>query len=295
MLISFNKKYTFLLMTLAAVSSAEAQVVSTPMDLVEWKYQGGKFQCSLNQQVHQFGEVSFIADAGEELVLKVKPLRPVAQYDNAGLYLQDGPWVESPTQKPLTPGQQMSPLEVTFTGMADALLDGMMAGQWARVSLMYQRPSTPVDVMLSSVNMSGPLAQFNECRSRLPAMSYKQARDLVFQFELGQRTVSASQKETLMNLADYIRRDTSIRKVLVDGHTDSVGSNLGNIQVSKVRADDVASFLREAGVKDGLIQTRAHGSRYPVASNKTADGQALNRRVTVRVLRADNHEKSRVQ
>ncbi|KDM91596.1 OmpA family protein [Photobacterium galatheae] len=294
MLISFNKKYTFLLIALAA-GSVEAEVVSTPMDLVEWKYRGGTFHCTLNQQVQNFGNVSFVAHAGEDLVLKVQPMRPVALFDRAGLYLQDGPWVATPKQQSLSPGKQVNPTEVRFTGAVDAMLDGMTAGQWARIALTYQNTSTPVDLMLSSVNMMTPLAEFNACRSRLPAMSYRQARDMVFQYDMGQRTVSTEQKETLMKLAAYIRLDKSISKVLIDGHSDIVGSNLGNIQVSKVRADDVASFLREAGVKDSLIQIRAHGARYPIANNKTAQGQALNRRVTVRVLRADNNDKSRVQ
>lgn len=296
MLISFNKKYTFLLIALAA-GSVEAKVVSTPMDLVEWKYRGGTFHCSLNQQVQNFGEVSFVADAGENLILKVKPMRPLAQFDRAGLYLQDGPWVETPKQTSLSPGKQVDPTEVRFTGTGavDTLLDGMTAGQWARIALTYQNTNSPVDLMLSSVNMSDALAEFSACRSRLPAMSYRQARDMVFQYEMGQRTVSPEQKETLTKLAEYILLDKSVSKVLIDGHSDIVGSNLGNIQVSKVRADDIASFLREAGVKNNLIQIRAHGARYPIANNKTAQGQALNRRVTVRVLRADNNDKSRVQ
>ncbi|WP_162940926.1 OmpA family protein [Photobacterium salinisoli] len=294
MLISFLKKYTFLFIALAA-GSVEAKLVSTPMDLVEWKYQGDKFHCSLNQQVDNFGQVSFIADAGENLTLKVKPMRPVVKFQSAGLYLQDGPWVVTPKQTSLSPGKQVSPSEVRFTQAVDALLDGMTAGQWARVAMIYQNNNTPVDLLLSSVNMAPALADFTLCRSRLPAMSYKQARDLVFQFDLGQRTVSTKQKETLLNLAEYIRLDTSVSKVLIDGHTDNVGSRLGNVQVSKVRADDVASFLREAGVKDGLIQIRAHGSRYPIANNETVKGQALNRRVTVRVMRAGNNDESRVQ
>ena len=48
-------------------------------------------------------------------------------------------------------------------------------------------------------------------------------------------------------------------------------------------------MLAQLGIDKGLIEVRAHGARYPVASNSTADGRDKNRRVTLRLVR-DNEE-----
>lgn len=70
--------------------------------------------------------------------------------------------------------------------------------------------------------------------------------------------------------------------VRVNGYTDSKGSAKYNKGLSKRRSDAVLAALKNriAGLK-GVI--RAYGERYPVATNKTAKGRALNRRVTITV------------
>lgn len=54
-----------------------------------------------------------------------------------------------------------------------------------------------------------------------------------------------------------------------------------------MRAQQVADALIARGLHSDMIEVRAHGSRYPVASNSTAKGQAKNRRVTIRLVRDD--------
>ena len=74
-------------------------------------------------------------------------------------------------------------------------------------------------------------------------------------------------------------------KILIDGHTDNVGSSLANLSVSRTRAEQVAEALVELGIDKSMLETRAHGSRYPIASNSSTKGQAKNRRVTLRLVR----------
>lgn len=72
---------------------------------------------------------------------------------------------------------------------------------------------------------------------------------------------------------------------LVDvyGHTDSTGSDAYNMDLSKRRADSVARYLISRGVSSARIQTQGMGESYPVASNDTPDGRALNRRVEIKI------------
>ena len=65
----------------------------------------------------------------------------------------------------------------------------------------------------------------------------------------------------------------------VDGYTCSIGAEGYNDGLSERRADAVRSYLINAGVDSGRLETRAFGESNPVASNATEDGRVQNRRV----------------
>ena len=70
----------------------------------------------------------------------------------------------------------------------------------------------------------------------------------------------------------------------VAGHTDSIGSDAYNDQLSQRRAQAVASYLGSKGVNSQRLMTVGGGERYPVASNDTDAGRAQNRRVEISVM-----------
>lgn len=71
--------------------------------------------------------------------------------------------------------------------------------------------------------------------------------------------------------------------VVVEGHTDSVGSDAYNMKLSHRRADAVKRYLADHGIAASRITTEGFGKRQPVASNATAEGRAQNRRVEIHV------------
>lgn len=71
------------------------------------------------------------------------------------------------------------------------------------------------------------------------------------------------------------------RTVLIEGHTDSVGSEAFNQSLSQRRADSVRSYLVNRGVQANRVTTAGLGEGSPVASNDTATGRQQNRRVEV--------------
>lgn len=77
------------------------------------------------------------------------------------------------------------------------------------------------------------------------------------------------------------------QKVLVEGHTDSTGSDSYNLELSDRRANAVRTALIDKGVSNDRIATRGYGEAYPVAGNDTAAGRQLNRRVEI-ILSDDN-------
>lgn len=73
-------------------------------------------------------------------------------------------------------------------------------------------------------------------------------------------------------------------RVLIEGHTDADGSDAYNQDLSSRRAASVVAWLTERGIAAERLGSDGRGEKEPVASNKTADGKALNRRVEVSVV-----------
>ncbi|MET7408489.1 OmpA family protein [Streptomyces parvulus] len=80
--------------------------------------------------------------------------------------------------------------------------------------------------------------------------------------------------DTLLNL----QADRHFSRVEVDGYTDATGSDAHNQALSKRRADAVASYLREHGLRADAFATSGHGEANPAASNVTAEGRAQSSR-----------------
>ena len=71
------------------------------------------------------------------------------------------------------------------------------------------------------------------------------------------------------------------RQIVVEGHTDSRGSNSYNENLSRKRAEAVRTFLISKGISANRIVAVGKGESQPIANNRTADGRANNRRVEI--------------
>jgi len=99
-------------------------------------------------------------------------------------------------------------------------------------------------------------------------------------FKSGSDVVDPKGKEALKSLALVLNTTKDI-SVMIEGHTDSVGSESSNLELSQRRADAVRAFLLQNGAKASQITTRGYGKTSPVASNDTAAGRQQNRRVEI--------------
>jgi len=97
-------------------------------------------------------------------------------------------------------------------------------------------------------------------------------------FDTGKSTLKAGAYSTIERLATVLKEDQN-RKVTIEGHTDSVGSDELNQQLSEARANAVRTALVERGVSDSQISAVGKGESFPVASNDNAAGRQQNRRV----------------
>jgi outer membrane protein OmpA-like peptidoglycan-associated protein len=97
-------------------------------------------------------------------------------------------------------------------------------------------------------------------------------------FDTGSSTLKSAAREKLAKISGILLAHPGLT-LQIEGHTDSVGSDDFNQQLSERRADTVRDFLAEQGVAASAITARGFGKTQPVASNETAEGRQLNRRV----------------
>jgi OOP family OmpA-OmpF porin len=101
-------------------------------------------------------------------------------------------------------------------------------------------------------------------------------------FETGSAQLTAGSAEQLHNIATILRAYPRAA-VTVSGHTDNVGNEQANRNLSTARAKAVANSLTSDGVESDRVSAEGYGSLKPVADNSTEAGRAQNRRVTLEV------------
>jgi outer membrane protein OmpA-like peptidoglycan-associated protein len=97
-------------------------------------------------------------------------------------------------------------------------------------------------------------------------------------FDTGSYTLKPGAREKLAKISGIVLAHPGLN-LQIEGHTDSVGSDEFNQQLSERRADSVRDFLAEQGVRGSAISARGFGKTQPVAGNDTAEGRQRNRRV----------------
>jgi outer membrane protein OmpA-like peptidoglycan-associated protein len=102
-------------------------------------------------------------------------------------------------------------------------------------------------------------------------------------FEFGKATLAKGTKENLTKLGKILTAYPD-RQIVVEGHTDNIGGDEFNQQLSLARAQAVEEALIKAGVNSQMINAVGYGKKRPVASNATPEGRQQNRRVEVVVL-----------
>jgi OOP family OmpA-OmpF porin len=97
-------------------------------------------------------------------------------------------------------------------------------------------------------------------------------------FELNKAELKPGAMRNLYPLITFLK-DHPQRNLLIEGYTDSTGSDSYNLNLSQRRAAAVRDFLSMNGISPDRIKGQGYGEEYPVATNSNEAGRAQNRRV----------------
>lgn len=102
-------------------------------------------------------------------------------------------------------------------------------------------------------------------------------------FATGKSDLNVSAQRSMEKIAEFLEKKPN-RNLLVEGHTDNVGSDAYNQGLSEQRAASVKRALEKRGIASERIVTVGYGKKYPLASNDSATGRQQNRRVEAVIL-----------
>ena len=108
-------------------------------------------------------------------------------------------------------------------------------------------------------------------------------RDILFEFNSA--TISEEGQKALEGLADWCLMNKSLPALRITGHTDAIGSDAYNLNLSQQRAKAVGDALQTLSVPQAII-TEGRGESDPLESNESTEGRAVNRRVCFQFLKA---------
>ena len=200
------------------------------------------------------------------------PMRAVIEYleDQRADARELGQQVADRDAELATLGQEIGRLQEELGGVADeqAFLQQRLMAQEALRQQVKQIESTferaEAEVFRDS----------NEIYIRLVGLS----------FESGSAAIEAENFDILRKVEDAIRVfDDS--QVIIEGHTDSYGSDEENLSLSELRATSVREYLMvKMGLQSERVSAVGYGESRPVANNETPQGRAKNRRIDVRIV-----------
>lgn len=105
-------------------------------------------------------------------------------------------------------------------------------------------------------------------------------------FDHNSSALRSASRSTLTELAENFRQYPD-NLIIVEGHTDATGTDAYNQRLSEQRASNVADYLIDQGVRASAITVYGYGESRPKASNDTAEGRQLNRRVEIHIRAAE--------
>jgi outer membrane protein OmpA-like peptidoglycan-associated protein len=247
-----------------------------------WFLSESVFDCTLSHEVPGFGRAVFRHRAGENLGFYLESDIRIMRPGRGDLVVEAPAW--RPGASPRSLGQvnvadDHRPVRLD-NRMAMALVSGLLDGMAPTVTRQAWYGDEHVRVRLSNINFRGSFTSYRTCVTSLLPVNYEQVKRSRIAFRSGSTRLSAGDRQLLDNIVAYVRADSTVERVFVDGHTDRAGSRIDNRALSEKRANLVTEYLVEQGIRQDMIITRAHGDQFPISNVPSQ-----NRRTTIRLER----------
>ncbi|MEI9948566.1 MAG: OmpA family protein [Pseudomonadota bacterium] len=182
--------------------------------------------------------------------------------------------------------QQADAAAAHYTELQDKLRTSAVAQLGAERSQVNQLGSQLAQTQTGLAAAEARAARAMESLNKI-AQVKEEARGMVITlsgqvlFVTGKSELLPAARDQLDQVAAALKDQGDVKPMVVEGYTDSVGSEATNQKLSKDRAESVRAYLVSKGVPSDKITSVGKGKANPVASNDTPEGRANNRRVEI--------------
>ena len=182
--------------------------------------------------------------------------------------------VSCASQKSITPFNAANVYPELNSGRPDRKVDNLIVEKPIAVPL-----SQPVEVEKEVKPVKETGSAIDQAPiSKAEPLPEKVSIALNVQFDTGKASIKPKYHDDIKRIADFMSKYPSTT-VVIEGHTDNVGKEAGNVKLSWQRANNIKAYLAEKfGIDRSRIKAIGYDYQKPIASNKTAEGRQKNRR-----------------
>jgi outer membrane protein OmpA-like peptidoglycan-associated protein len=138
------------------------------------------------------------------------------------------------------------------------------------------------DEIIESLSIASSTKSVRKTRGISVVVRAKPNINLRILFDSGSSELQQYSMAQITEISGALKSESLIRNsILIEGHTDNMGSDQFNLNLSNRRAEKVKSLLISLGIDESRLNTMGCGEYKPIASNEIEKGRALNRRVTI--------------
>lgn len=267
-------------------STAQTLTFASGPENTYWMLSGNVFECRFEQPIPNYGTAVFAQRAGEDATFKLETRRNLMARTPARVSIAPPPWQPAVRSEPLgfVSVNVSSPVLTLDHGRSNQFLHALREGRMPTLSHeTYYDSGRFIQVQVSAIEFERAFQDYLLCTAQLLKVNFDQIKRSKVRFTTGTKTLAKEDLRVLDRIIYYVRNDPRVTAIYLDGHTDNIGRRYDNRQISKHRVEAVERYLLINEIPPEMITTRFHGSRYPVADNRTAKGRAANRRVTIRL------------
>ena len=277
-----------LLLCVACAVSANNRVYLADLHQSHWNLLESKLECGLIHQIPGYGVAQFKQLAGEELSFSLSAFKASNRSQSVVVDSAVPEWKHNAQLRNLgSADDNGTNLPFTLPRVASLrLLYELESGM--RPAFSYKDAAEGSEMLivgLSAVNFRPAHQQFNHCIARLLPFGFEDVHFTNVRFDTNSDQFDEEMRERIDRVVRWVKTDSTVKRIVIGGHADWVGSNLYNSDLSTFRAVRVVDYLTSQGVPEGLIQYASYGEERPLRSNETRHGRAANRRVTMELVR----------
>lgn len=246
-------------------------------------------ECRLEHNIPGWGKGAFVSHASKNIDMdfELKPLRPQAQIQTVTVRSLPPSWRPGVPDSGLTKVKFYKQFDGYLSGKAAwSMLDELEGGYTPSFLFRdWYHQNRPITVSVSSIGFRLVYQDFLNCMQSLLPYDFEDIAFTILTYEKNSDQLTPYSQRRLNMIGEYLKADPILDLALVTSHTDSLGSEWGNQNLSEKRAESIKKFFVDLGIEEKRITAVGEGEKFNITTNDTERNRQMNRRVVISLQR----------